>query len=56
MTKFFNMMKRATHYECESVTKIINKCFEKQIIRLKKIIRKLKKMTEKTKNTIEKNI
>ena len=56
MTKFFDMMKYATRHECASVTKTMNKCFEKQITRLKKIIKKLKKVTEKTKNTMKENI
>ena len=48
------MIKHATRHECASVTKIMNKCFEKQIMRLKKIIKKLKRMIEKTKNIIKK--
>ena len=55
MTKFFDLMRHATHYECASVTKTINECFKKQMTRLKKMIKKLKRMIEKTKNTIEKN-
>ena len=54
MTKFFDMMKHATQHECANVTKIMNECFEKQIMRLKKIIKKLKKVIEKTKDTIKK--
>ena len=56
MIKFFDLMKHATRHECASVTKTINECFEKQVIRLKKMIRKLKRMIEKTKDTIKKNI
>ena len=56
MIKFFDLMKHATRHECANVTKIINKCFEKQVTRLKKMIRKLKKMIEKTKDTIKENI
>ena len=56
MIKFFNMIKHATRYECARMTKIINKYFEKQVTRLKKIIKKLKKIIEKTKDTIEENI
>ena len=55
MTKFFDLIKHATHHECASVTKTINECFERQVTRLKKIIRKLKKMIEKTKDTIKEN-
>ena len=55
MTKFFNIMKHATRYECLNVTKTTNEYFEKQHTRLKKVIRKLKKIFEKTKNTIEEN-
>ena len=50
------MIKYATRHECANVTKTMNECFEKQIIRLKTMIRKLKKITKKTKNTIEENI
>ena len=56
MIKFFNIMKHATRHECANVTKITNKYFERQIIKLKKIIKKLKRVTKKTKNTIEENI
>ena len=56
MTKFFNIMRHATRYECANVTKTMNECFEKQIMKLKKMIKKLKKVIEKTKNTIKKNI
>ena len=56
MTKFFNIMKHATHYECANKIKNANDCFEKQVTRLKKMIRKLKKVIEKTKDTIEENI
>ena len=56
MTKFFDMMKHATRYDCASVTKTANECFESQVTRLKKMIRKLKRMVKKTKNTIDENI
>ena len=56
MIKFFNLIKYATHQECTNVTKTINKYFEKQITKLKKIIKKLKRMIERTKNTIKDNI
>ena len=55
MIKFFDIMKHAMRYECASVTKTMNECFEKQIMRLKKMIKKLKRMIEKTKDTIEEN-
>ena len=48
------MMKHVTQHECASVTKTMNECFERQIIKLKKMIKKLKKVIEKTKDTIEK--
>ena len=38
--KFFDLMKHATRHECASVTKTINEYFEKQMTRLKKIIKK----------------
>ena len=56
MIKFFDMKKHAIHHKCASVTKAINEYFEKQIIKLKEMIRKLKRMIEKTKDTIEENI
>ena len=56
MMKFFDMMKDATRHECASEAKEASDCFEKQITRLKKVIRKLKRMAEKTKNTIEESI
>ena len=56
MTKFFDLMKHATRHECANVTKTVNECFEKQMTRLKKMIKKLKKVTEKTKDTIKENI
>ena len=56
MTKFFDMMKDATRHECASETKKTNDCFERQVTRLKKMIRKLKRMVEKTKDTIKENI
>ena len=46
------MMKHATRHDRANVMKTINKYFENQITKLKKIIKKLKKMIEKTKNTI----
>ena len=55
MTKFFDLMKYAMRHECVNVTKTVNKCFEKQMTRLKKMIKKLKKVIEKTKDTIEEN-
>ena len=55
MTEFFNMMKHVTRYDCASVTKTTNECFENQVMKLKKMNRKLKRMTEKTKDTIEEN-
>ena len=54
MIKFFNMIKHVTRYKCVSKTKKINDCFERQVIKLKKIIKKLKKIVEKTKNMIKK--
>ena len=56
MIKFFDRVKHATRYECANETKTTNEYFEKQIVRLKKVIKKLKKMIEKTKNTSEENI
>ena len=56
MTKFFDMIKHATRYQCAKMTKTTNKCFERQVIKVKKIIRKLKRMIEKTKDTMKKNI
>ena len=56
MTRFFDIIKDATRYECANETKKTNDCFERQITKLKKIIKKLKKMIEKTKDTIEENI
>ena len=53
MTKFFDMMRDATRHECASEAKKANDCSERQITRLKKMIRKLKRMTEKTKDTVE---
>ena len=50
------MIKHALHHECANVTKTINKYFERQITKLKKIIKKLKKMIEKTKDTMKENI
>ena len=50
------MIKHATRYECGDVINEINECFEKQVTRLKKIIRKLKKITKKTNNMIDENI
>ena len=55
MTKFFDLIKHATRHECVNVTKTVNECFEKQMTKLKKIIKKLKRVIEKTKNTIEEN-
>ena len=54
--KFFNIIKYATRHKCASMIKTANKYFERQIIKLKKIIRKLKRIIEKTKDTIEENI
>ena len=56
MTKFFNMIKHATHHKYVDVTITANECFERQVIKLKKMIKKLKRMIEKTKDTIEENI
>ena len=50
------MIKHATRHDYAHVTKIINKCIESQITKLKKIIRKLKRIIEKTKDIIEENI
>ena len=55
MTKFFDIIKHATRHDCANIIKIMNKCFESQITRLKKMIKKLKKMIEKTKDTIKEN-
>ena len=47
ITKFFDMIRHATRYDCANVTKTANECFEYQITRLKKIIKKLKKNDRK---------
>ena len=54
--KFFDMMKLATRHKYTNVTKTTNEYFERQITKLKEMIKKLKRMTKKTKNTIEENI
>ena len=56
MIKFFDRMRSTTRYECANETKTTNEYFEKQITRLKEVIKKLKKMIKKTKNTNEENI
>ena len=56
MKIFFDLIRHATRYKCARKIKTINEYFEKQMTRLKKIIRKLKKVIEKTKDTIEENI
>ena len=50
------MKKYATRHKCTSVIEAINEYFEKQIIKLKEMIRKLKRIIEKIKDTIEENI
>ena len=56
IAKFFDIMRHVTRHECANVTKTMNKCFERQIMKLKKIIKKLKKMIEKMKDIIKENI
>ena len=55
MTRFFDMMRDATRHECANEAKEASGCSERQITKLKKMIRKLKRMAEKTKDTIKEN-
>ena len=48
------MMKHATRHECANETKTTNKCFKKQITKLKEVTKRLKKMIEKTKTRLKK--
>ena len=50
---FFDKIKYATRHECSDATKTTKEYFEKQMTKLKKIIKKLKRIVEKAKDTIE---
>ena len=56
LKNLFDLIKETTHYQCNQIAKNLNDNLNKQIIKLKEIIKKLKKVIDETDSKFKNNI